>query len=98
MLISPTGKIVHINIDNIARKPFVKYLGIYIDEHLNWEPQIRHINSKLAKNIGTLYEVRNYVDLDVLTQLYCTLIYPYLNYGIMSWGDACKNKTQKGTN
>ena len=48
MLISPTGKIVHINIDNIARKPFVKYLGIYIDEHLNWEPQIRHIAKKIA--------------------------------------------------
>ena len=95
MLISSTRKSVHINVDNIARKPFVKYLGIYIDEHLNWEPQTLHINSKLAKNIGILYKVRNYVDLDVLKQLYYTLIYPYLNYGIMSWGNACKTRLKR---
>ena len=37
------------NINNIERKSFVKYLGVYIDEHLNWETQIQHVNSKLAK-------------------------------------------------
>ena len=95
MLISSTRKSVHINVNNIAHKPFVKYLGIYIDEHLNWEPQTLHINSKLAKNIGILYKVRNYVDLSVLKQLYYTLIYPYLNYGIMSWGNAYKTRLQR---
>ena len=36
-LISSSRKIVHIDIDNTACKPFVKYLGIHRDEHLNWE-------------------------------------------------------------
>lgn len=92
MLISATRNTVHININNIEHKPFVKYLGVYVDKHLNWEPQIQHVNSKLAKNIGIIYKLRNYVDLNVLKQLYYTLIYPYLNYGIMSWGAAYKTK------
>ena len=56
MLISSARKTVHININNIERKSFsVKYVLVYIDEHLNWEPQIQHVNNKLAKNLGILY-------------------------------------------
>ena len=38
MIISLPRKAVGININNIGRKSFVKYLGIYIDEHLNGKP------------------------------------------------------------
>ena len=56
MLISSARKTVHININNIERKSFsVKYVLVYIEEHLNWEPQIQHVNNKLAKNLGILY-------------------------------------------
>ena len=92
MLILSAKKTVHININNIERKSFVKYLRIYIDEHLNWEPQIQHVNNKLAKNIDVLYKIRKYVDLNVLKQLYYTLVYPYLNHGIMSWGSVCRTR------
>ena len=37
MLISSTKDI---NVNNIERKPFVKHLGVYTDEHINWEPQL----------------------------------------------------------
>ena len=86
MLISSAKKTVRININNIERKSFVKYLGVYIDEHLNWEPQIQHVNNKLAKNIGILYKVRKYLNLNVLKQLYYTLVYPYLSYGNIRGG------------
>ena len=61
MLISSTRKSVHININNIECKPLVKYLGVYLDEHLNWDPQIQHVNSKIAKNIGIIYKLWNYM-------------------------------------
>ena len=73
-----------------------RIVGVYLDEHLNWYPQIQHVNSKLAKNIGIIHKLWNYVDLNVLKQLYYTLIYPWdLNYGIMSWGAAYKTKLMK---
>ena len=42
MLITSPRKQVHININikNIERKNDIKHLGIYMDEHLNWEPLI----------------------------------------------------------
>ena len=33
--------------------------------------------------------------LSTLKQLYYTLIYPYLTYGLMSWGTAYQNKLNK---
>ena len=63
MLILSAKKTVRININNIERKSYVKYLEVYIDEHLYWKPQIQHVNNKLAKNIGILYKVQKYVDL-----------------------------------
>ena len=96
MLILSAKKTVNININNIERRSFVKYLGVYIDEHLNWEPQIQHVDNKLAKKIRILHKIRKYVDLNVLKQLNYSLVYPYLGLGlglgIMSWGSACKTR------
>ena len=39
--------------------------------------------------------LRHYLDLHILKQLYCTLIYPYLNYGVASWGAAYKTRLDK---
>jgi len=74
----------------------IKYLGIYLDEHLQWEPQIQHVNNKLAKNAGIINKLRHYLDFHILKQLYYTLIYPYyLNYGLASWGAAYKTRLNK---
>ena len=74
---------------------YIKYLGIYLDEHLQWEPQIQHVNNKLAKNVGIINKLRHYLDFYMLKQLYYTLIYPYLNYGLASWGAAYKTRLQR---
>ena len=84
-----------IHIQNIERKKQIKYLGVYIDQNLNWEPEIQHINNKLGKNIGIINKLRYYVDLHTLRQMYFSFIYPYLTYGITSWGSACKTRLHK---
>lgn len=83
MLITSKKKI-HSNIHNIDCKSYIKYLSIYLDEHLQWESQIQHVNNKLAKNVGIINKLRHYLDFHMLKQLYYTLIYPYLNYGLAS--------------
>ena len=40
-------------------------------------------------------KLRYYVDLHTLRQLYFYFIYPYLTYGITSWGSACKTTLHK---
>ena len=55
MLISSRQKKWQISVHNLEQKDYIKYLGIYLDKNLTWEPQINHIRSKLSKNIGIIY-------------------------------------------
>ena len=73
------------NFHNIEEKNYIKYLGIYIDSNLNWAPHIQHIKSKISKNLGILFRLCHFLNLNTLKQIYYSLIYPYLHYGIMSW-------------
>ena len=50
IITSPQKPAIHnINILNIESKTSIKYLGIYLDEHLNWKTQIAHVQGKLTK-------------------------------------------------
>ena len=77
MLITSSKKKIHLNIHNIDCKSYIKYLGIYLDKHLQYESQIHHLNNKLVKNVGIINKLRHYLDFHMLKQLYYTLIYPY---------------------
>jgi len=51
MIITTPKKKVNIKITtcNIEQKSQIKYLGVFIDEHLKWDAQLQHINNKLTK-------------------------------------------------
>ena len=36
----------------------VKYLGVLLDEHLTWSPQVSHVQMKLSQVIGRLSKLR----------------------------------------
>ena len=97
MIITSPNKKTNINITvcSIGQKSQIKYLGVFIDEHLKWDAQLQHINNKITKNIGILFKLRHYMPMSTLKQLYYTLINPYLTYGIMSWGTAYQTKLHK---
>ena len=95
LITSPRKKVnVRLSVCDIEQKSQIKYLGVFID-CLRWDAQLQHVNNKITKNTGILYKLRYYVSINTLKQLYYTLIYPYLNYGLMSWGTACQTKLKK---
>ena len=71
----------------LKREYCIKYLGILIDSHLNWKKQVEFIGKKIRRNIGILCKLRHHVDLNILVKLYYALIYPFLTYGILIWGN-----------
>ena len=83
---------INVNICNLERKDHLKYLGVYLDQHVTWDMQIKHIDNKLSKNIGIIYKLLYHLDLKTLQQIYYALVYPYLSYAIMSWGNSYKSK------
>ena len=71
-----------------------KYLGVLIDKNLSWKLHIMTITSKLSKLCGLLYKLRPFVNKQILMQVYYTLIYPNLLYGIACWGSCSKTASQ----
>ena len=78
----------------INRVQVTKFLGVMIDEALNWKSHILYIKTKLSKNIAILYKTKNYFEPNVLRMLYCSLILPYLLYCIEIWGNTYKTNLQ----
>ena len=56
----------------------VRYLGIFLDDKLNWEHHVSNICSKLSKTSGIFYKLRHYVPLSTLRILYFSLIQSHL--------------------
>ena len=38
----------------IERQVFIKFLGVLVDENLNWKEHIKYTENKKAKNLGLL--------------------------------------------
>ena len=74
----------------ILEVKYVKYLGILIDSQLTFRNHIGELTKKIARTIGVLYKVRPFISSKILTNLYYAIIYPFLLYGILIWGNACK--------
>ena len=65
-----------------------KYLGVYIDNKLNWNVQINNIKLRLSKGISILSKIRHYVPETVLRSLYFTFINSHIEYNLINWGTA----------
>jgi hypothetical protein len=71
----------------LKERDCIKYLGVMIDTNLRWKEHVNYLNKKIKRSIGLLSKIRYYVDLSCLTKLYRTLIYPFLIYGVVAWGN-----------
>ena len=75
----------------IEHKQTVIFLGMYIDEKLDWHEYINYIKSKLCSGIYVMNKTKNYLSTKHKTMLYYSLMYPYLDYGISLWGSTHTN-------
>ena len=80
---------------NHERKEYVKYLGVMIDNHLSWKHHINYVALKICRNIGILSKLRHFVPPKTLYGIYNSLIFPYLSYGLVAWGQAAKTHLEK---
>ena len=75
----------------IKRVFHASFLGVIIDESLNWNKHIKTIENKVSKNLGILYKAKQYLNMSSLKQLYFAFINSYLNYGNIIWGSTYKS-------
>ena len=65
-----------------------KYLGLIIDNKLNWAAHVAHVKSKISKCVGILMKARPSLTRKCLLELYYLFAYPYLIYCVELWGHA----------
>ena len=80
---------------SLEHKSYIKYLGVLIDENLSLKNHLDCVITKISKTIGMIAKLRHFVPSFVLTNIYKSLILPYLTYGIIAWGNASKRYLNK---
>ena len=79
----------------IEQKSYVKYLGVLIDEHLNWKEHISNVTKKISRGVGIVCKLRLCMSTALLRTIYYSLVYSHLIYGIHVWGSACQTDLEK---
>ena len=64
-----------------------KYLNAFIDDKLNFQEHIRHLERKVSRSVGILSKLKNYLPTHALFKLYYPLVHSHLPYGLIVWGN-----------
>ena len=75
----------------INREKQVTYLGLILDEYLNWKAHIEDLCIKLKKLFPIFYNIRKYLNTDQIRIIYFTMIFSRIKYGCITYG-LCTSK------
>ena len=66
----------------------MKYLGVVVDEKLDWSSHLKQIETKLAFASSVIYKTRDILPLNTLKLLCYSFAYTHLSYCVTAWGSA----------
>ena len=72
----------------IERVKSTRFLGIIIDQNLNWKEHIQRVKNKLSKTLAIMQKAKYYLDSYSIQILYNSLFLPYIEYCLEIWGCA----------
>ena len=85
---------LQISSEKLERVAEFNFLGLTVDENLNWNAHIQKVSNKISRTLGVMCRLKNFLPLHVLRILYNSLILPHLQYGILTWG-FCLGRLEK---
>ena len=71
---------------DVKRVNHTKFLGVIIDENLDWNMQIKHVLVKLASGIYSINATKNLLPTSSKRLLYFSNVQSHLTYGLSAWG------------
>ena len=69
-----------------------KYIGVQIDNSLNWKEHIKTVSTKVSRAIGFLKHAMTFLPKETLKTLYTAIVEPHLRYCCSVWG--CAGSTE----
>lgn len=82
----PLNISLKINNRELEQVQKVKFLGVIVDNKINFSHHTNYIGKKISRSVGVMYRIKHLVPAKVLRNVYNSLILPYLNYCIAVWG------------
>ena len=72
--------------ETIYQAPYVKSLGFYIDQNLDWDVHVDHVIKKASAGLAILRRTADYFSMEVLKTIYRSLVESHFRYGNIIWG------------
>ena len=69
-----------------------KYLGVQIENSLNWKEHIKTVSNKVSRAIGFLKHAKTFLTQETLKTLYTGIVEPHFRYCCSVWG--CAGSTE----
>ena len=63
-----------------------KYLGIYLDENINWFAHLQKLHVKVMSKLAVLRRLSKFLPKNILELIYKTTILPCIDYADTVWG------------
>ena len=78
----------------IDREKEARFLGVIVDEKLNWSKHIATVKAKMARYIGMMYKLKYFLPLKARIQIFQSFVQSHLNYCSIVWGFAAKSNIE----
>ena len=73
--LNPQGDVILRN-EAIQRVTKAKFLGVIVDQQLNWKDHKSMVSHKISKSCGIISRIRNTLDMKCKILIYYSLIHP----------------------
>ena len=86
---------VYLGSDKLIKSETEKFLGVLIDNKLNWSNHIRNLATKISRNAGILFKLKGKVPSKILLLIYNSFVQSHLYYCATVWGTGSLNSIKK---
>ena len=69
-----------------------KYLGVQIDDKLQWDRHIEQVKAKALRTIGLIKHAKKFFPIGELQKMYRGIVEPHFSYCCSVWGCCTKTK------
>lgn len=84
--ISENNLSITVDEKSLSRVKVIKFLGVLIDEKLTFAEHIKSVTCKINSVCGMLYKRRDYIPINCRKNLYFSLVYSRISYGLIVYG------------
>ena len=74
----------------IHRKTEARFLGVIVDEKLNWTRHITALKSKMSNYVGIMYKIKNLLPVRARLQIFHSFVQSHINFCSLVWGFSAK--------